>query len=156
MAAVNKIEKYNLQNRVLALSGEGNTTHQIAAILTEEAEGRYSISQPTVSRWLKTVREDRAEQTKQLVHDHVKEHVPADLQALEDLESEYLAIFNNPEQYNLKDRMAAGDRIVKIIDTKLKYAGILENPDALPGGSEDPVDLDEFRSTLSEKKAVNG
>lgn len=167
MAAINKIEKFNLSDRVLALSGKGKTTHEISQIITEEAQGKYSVSQPTISRWLKTVRQDRSEQTKQLVHDHIKEHVPHDLQALEDMEAEYLHIFNSKKElsegkdekleyeFELKTRMSAGDRIVKIIETKLRYAGILEDPESAGRDSADPIDLDDFRTDTRDKEAAN-
>jgi hypothetical protein len=171
MAAVNKIEKFNLSDRVLALSGQGKTTHEISDIITKEAEGKYRVSQPTVSRYLKSIRQERSEQTRQLVHEHIKEHVPHDLQALEDLEAEYLHIFNSkkepsvesgeePEKleyaFDLKERMSAGDRIVKIIETKLRYAGILEDPEGAGHDAADPINLDDFRADTPEKEAVNG
>jgi hypothetical protein len=168
MPAISKIEKFNLSDRILGLSGLGKTSAEIAEIVTSEADGKYRISQPTVARWLKSVRQERSEQTKQLVHDHIKEHVPADLQALEDLEAEYLHIFNSKKEvkdkspdplfeyeFELKTRMAAGDRIVKIIDTKLRYAGLLEDTEE-GRDTADPIDLDDFRPTAAAKETANG
>ncbi len=176
MAAVNKIEKYGLQERVLALTGEGKTTAVIADIITSELNQRDAISQPTVARWLKSVRQERSEQTRDIVQKHLEISLPADLDALEEIEKAVLGIFRNqalpagvpgeeinpeqpnPEQsadssssapFDLRTRLDAGMKVIKIIETKLRYAGILENPDAHDAS---PVDLDEFRRGLDEMK----
>jgi len=174
MPAPNKIEKYEFQDEILKLSAQpGMTTHRIAEILTEKLEGRDTISQPTVSRWLKGERELRGEQTRAIVQDHIKEAVPEDLKALEEIEAWLLGIYRNqmelvkarspelldddPELkalteklqgdgnedgYSLDTRINAAMKAVKIIELKLKYAGILEDPDARPKHIKDIEDED--------------
>lgn len=167
MAQLNKIEKYNLAERVLALAAEGKTTAQIADILTAELTGTDSISQPAVSRWLKSVREERSNQTKQIVHDHIKATVPKDLEALDEVEEFMLSVFRNTKKnpetgknesagYELRTRADAGMKAVKIIETKLRFAGVLDDPER-SGARVDPVDLEQFKNDLQElKEGRNG
>jgi len=162
MAAQSKIEKHKLTERTLALAGEGRTTNEIAQVLTKELGGRDTVSQPTVARFLKGVRQERSEQTKQVVHDHIKATVPADLQALDEIEGFLLSHFRNRGidlvtgdeatlPNSLKTRIDCGMKAVKIIETKLRFAGILDDPDeTVP----DIPDLDEFRNDLETIKAT--
>ena len=160
MPAINKIDKYELGDRVLALSGEGKTTSQIAEIITTELSGRETISQPTVSRWLQKVRKDRSDQTKQIFHDHIKVVLPADLAALEEIEAFLLGIFRNlvspgagedqvKGSYDRETRIGAGMKAAKIIETKLRFAGILDG-NAAGDSRHDPVDLDKFKNDFKE------
>jgi len=89
MPGTNKIVKWNLQKTVeeLISSGTAKTSVAIAAALTEKG---FKISQPTVSRYLKEEKESRKEETKKIVGDHVRATVPADLTALETMESKCL------------------------------------------------------------------
>jgi len=50
--AKGKIEKHRLGDRVLNLALEGYDTAEIAGVLCKEGDGVFSISQPTVSRWI--------------------------------------------------------------------------------------------------------
>jgi predicted transcriptional regulator len=88
MPGTNKIIRLNLQKTVEELISSGVTTSTaIAAVLKEKG---YSVSQPTVSRYLKEQREARKEQTQQIINSHVNETVPADLTALETMETQCL------------------------------------------------------------------
>jgi len=169
MAGPGKIEKYRLEERVLALAAEGRNTYQIAARITEELDGKDTISQPTVARWLKRTRRERSEQTRALVHEHIKAAVPKDLEALEEIEGFLMAVFRNrtvdpetgeeqPLQHDLSTRVDAGMKAVRIIETKLRFSGVLEDPQgAGAGGEVHPVDLDEYRRGLAElKQEVQG
>ena len=95
-----KIEKYGFQDRVLKLYSEpGMTSLRIAQVLTEELQGNDSISQPTVSRWLKDVRDERREETRQVVNEHIKANIPKDLEAL-DIQDIYALTLNRlPPRY---------------------------------------------------------
>jgi uncharacterized protein (UPF0147 family) len=185
----NKIEKYELQTRVLELS-VGRNTRQVAAAITEELQAKGvsdSISQATVSRYLKEIREERAELTRTKVQEHIQEHVPADLNAIEEIEGWLLERFRgkvNLDDYinrlpgdrrqepapteediqELAKEMAAiidgdhktraefGMKAARLIELKLKYAGILENPEAARGTGADPADLDEFRQDMEAER----
>lgn len=54
MSAIAKIERYRLESRAIGLHNEGKTTGAIAKILTEELQGKDSISQTSVAAWLRT------------------------------------------------------------------------------------------------------
>lgn len=54
MSAINKIETYQLGSRIKELRLEGKSSGLIAEILTKELNGKGSISQTTVSRWIRT------------------------------------------------------------------------------------------------------
>ena len=155
MAAQSKVTKYNLQERTLALAGEGATTDAIADILTKELDGKDTISQSTVSRWLKAERKERSEQTRSIVHDHIKATVPKDLDALDEvltfLMSHFRNVLPNPDDaektisqsHSIKERAEFGMRAVKIVETKLRFAGILEDPTTTDAS---PIDLDEYKT----------
>lgn len=168
MAARNKIEQMGLANRILELdgNGKGETGASIAAIINEELAGTATISQPTVSRWLKSVRKDRSEQTRDIVQKHLQVQLPKDLDALEEIQSFLFGIFRNvkagesgeeiPAEYSEKDRTEAGMKAVKIIETKLRNAGVLEEPpDSDPDLNEDErallKDLAELRAVEARK-----
>lgn len=88
MAGTNKIIKLGLQKIVEDMLANGITTSTaIAAALN--AQG-YSVSQPTVSRYFKEEKEARKAKTQQIVEDHVRTKVPADLDALEKMEAQCL------------------------------------------------------------------
>jgi len=153
MAAINKIDKYELGELVLKLAGENKTAEAIAGIITTELNGIDSISQPSVSRWLKSVRQERSEQTKHIVQEHIKATVPLDLEALDEIEGFLLEVFRNkvfdPETgeatigiYDLKDRQNAGMNAVKIVETKLRFAGLLEDPEKM--GMKVPTSIEEL------------
>lgn len=186
MALINKIEKLGLTDRVLALTSQGKTTYEIAAILTQEATGAYSISQPTVARWLKGVRQERAEQTRSIVHEYIKATVPADLDSINEVQVWLIERFRSIEEvtresvsaalgkrisqkmfdrlvsifpttpYDLRTRAEIGMKIIRIVDVKLKYAGILEDDAGSKSDSVDPVNLDDFRIDPSKEEAMNG
>ena len=87
--AAGKIEKLGLVTRIEELIA-GGTTSSEAISEALKAEG-HAISQPTVARYLKRTREERREATQKIISDHVQETVPADLDALEQMEKHCLA-----------------------------------------------------------------
>lgn len=187
MPQVNKIEKYEIGPRVLDLS-VGRNTREVAAAITEELQARginESISQATVSRWLRAIREARAEHTRSKVQEHIQEHVPADLNAIEEVELWLLDRFRGkvdlsedigrigqigPIEENEgklkrlaqeiasvidgdhKTRAEFGMKAARLIELKLKYAGILENPEQKQSAGVDPADLDEFRQDMEKER----
>ena len=181
MARINKIDRFDLAPRVLALTAEGKTTHEIARILTDEAGGEYSMSQSTVARWLKDVRKERSEQTRQVVHDYIQKTVPTDLESINEVQAWLITQFRSlahisieavrerlgepiteemfkklisifpADPLDLRTRAELGMKNVPIVDTKLKYAGVLEDEDSGAGFGE-PVDLDEYRYDRGESQ----
>jgi len=173
-----KITKHNLGPRILhLLTEEGKNSVEIAKILTGEG---FSISQPTVSRWITKERESHRDEVKDIIHDHVSKVIPDDLKALETMEEQCLkwaeedsdtrserisawqkikdsfksirdvilsadtetqddemkAFYKRclnwiiEDLNNQKERLSAMREARSIIDTKLKYAGILEGQTA--------------------------
>lgn len=151
-----KIEKYRLESRCLALFRQCRTTAEIADALTAELSAQQiddAISQPTVSRWLKPYRDEVREETTQIIGDHIKAQVKDDLAVIDEVEGWHLAQFRSqqdpklPEHLRVSLREASdmGMKIVKIIETKLRFA--LGGPADAPGSCS-PVDLDAFRSEV--------
>lgn len=171
MPQVNKIEKYELGIRVLELS-VGRNTQEVAEAITSEIQGKGindAISQSSVSRYLRSIREARAEETRRKVQEHIQEHVPADLNAIEEIElwlldrfrgkvdlsqipdavaSEVAAIIDGDHKTRAEFAMKAA----KLVELKLKYAAILENPEQRPAAGADPADLEEFRQDMEAEK----
>ncbi|MCX5818436.1 MAG: hypothetical protein NT047_00760 [Deltaproteobacteria bacterium] len=86
--ATGKIEKLGLVKRIEELVSQGTASSEaISAAL--KAEG-FNVSQPTVSRYLKKTRDSRREATQDILNNHIQEHVPADLTALEAMEAQCL------------------------------------------------------------------
>lgn len=88
MAGSGKIEAWGLAPRIEELISSGvKTSVEISAVLKSDG---FDVSQPTISRYLKKVRETRCEETRKIVQDHVQKTVPTDLKALEDMEAQCL------------------------------------------------------------------
>lgn len=184
-----KIQKYGLEERILDLS-LGRTSSQVAELVTAELQAKGiqdQISQPTVSRFLRKVRASRAEETRNIVQEHIKAHVPKDLEAIEEIELWLLDRFRGrvdlsedigrikqigPIDEEGKEKLTRlakeiaavidgdhktkaefGMKAARLIELKLKYAGILENPENPRTAGDDPVDLDEFRSEVGKEAA---
>jgi len=146
MGQINKIEKHNLQGRCLALFREGRTTAEIADILTQELAGVDTISQPSVSRWLKPIRDDERDETRKRIHDHIKQTVESDLEILDEVEGFMVQEFRNPENSVLQ-RSDFGLKALRVVETKLKYA--LTDPTNTQDTLH-PVDLESFRNDLED------
>ncbi len=86
--AQSKIEKWGLQKRIDELIEAG--THTSAALSAALKLEHFDVSQPTLSRYLKALRESRLEETQKIVQDHIKKTVPADLDALQSMEGQCL------------------------------------------------------------------
>lgn len=93
MAANNKIEQYNLQDRTLSLKAEGYSAAKTAEVLTKDLDGKDTISQPTVSRWLAKERLKRKAVAEVVLDDYINTSLPADLNILDELVETFLGIF---------------------------------------------------------------
>lgn len=160
MAKPSKIEKYRLEQRCIALFRAAHTTGSIADVLTADLAERNiedTISQPTVSRWLKPYRDEAKEETEQIITDHIKAQVKDDLAVVDEVEAWHLAQFRTPitpedpnyEKMSTRERSELGMRVIKIIETKLRFA--LGDP-AGGGRSCSPVDLEQFRNEVAEMR----
>ena len=144
MAGINKIDTYGLGEIVLKLTSEGKRTYEIPAelnrILRERGvrnhKGEYeTISQPTVSRWLKRYRQDLGEQTRAMVNERIKPIVDEILSNMFKVHLNMIAIHENrsPDKgrrqlsflgNSLKTRMDAGMKAVIAGEKILRLVGI--------------------------------
>lgn len=129
MARANKIDELGLGSEILELASKGKSSREIVAILA--AKG-YAISQPSVARYLASVRRERAEATKAIVRDHIRATVPSDLAALDTIIAQEMAWFRD-ESRKLSERLAVAKELRQTIDTKLKYSGAGEEAAAVVG-----------------------
>lgn len=102
------IEDRNLGSRILQLyTKEGKHETEIAEIF--KAEG-IQISQPTISRWLKRQRNLVSDQVGEIVQEHVKNVVPKDMEALEEMEAACLD-WSREGPDEITDRLAAWPKV---------------------------------------------
>lgn len=119
VAGVSKIESLGLASKVVTLSGT-LTSREIARRLQEE-DG-VEIAHNTVSRFLKDLREERAEQTKALVQDHMEQSLEHDLQLLDKLiQQEHEWFFS--DDLKVSEKLLVARELRQTIETKLKYSG---------------------------------
>jgi len=159
VSAVNKIKKWALEERTIALA-VGHTHQEIAEILTNDLDGKDTISQPTVSRFLKDVYEQRKSALGPIIKNYVETKLGSDLEILDELKRDNLNVYRGlvtgvvtPEggiKYGFKERMASHDRLHELIKTTLRFVGV-PGDGGIPG-SADPVDLEQFRTDEKVKK----
>ena len=112
MAGQSKIKALGLAPKIEALIASGITTQaEISEALKKEG---HKISQSTVSRYLKEERDTRREETRDIVQDHVRNAVPTDLKALEEMELQCLTWAE--EDVNAFAHRLAGQHISENID----------------------------------------
>jgi hypothetical protein len=121
MARPSKIDQLGLAEKVLAMALT-KTSREISAVL--RAEG-YDISHVAVARYIKGVRQERAEQTKALVQDTIKATVPRDLEVLEHVRDQ-LDGWRRDEGIDLPLRLQVIDRLQRVIELRLKHCGAEE------------------------------
>jgi len=86
--AGNKISRLKLEGTIEDLIKDGITTS--VGIAAHLREAGHHVSQPTVSRYLKSVQQARQEEAQQIVNRHVQKKLPSDLTALETMEKQCL------------------------------------------------------------------
>jgi len=119
MARASKIERLGLGERILAMAAEGKSSREIAACLAAE---NISLSQPSIIRFLSSVRKERAETTKAIVEERLRANLPRDLDILDDVIRQEKEWFDS-EQLSLSQRVMVAKELRQAIDTKLKYSG---------------------------------
>jgi len=88
MGRYNKIAQLGCAGRIEKILADGFVSaKEIARRLTEEG---FAVSPATVTRHLRAQREERRDTTQKIVRDHVEKTVPADLDALEEMEEKCL------------------------------------------------------------------
>lgn len=150
MAVQNKIEQYNLQDRVLELKGQGSTQVEIGEIVTQELKERGiddGITQSTVQRFLKRAKDERSEEAGQIVRDYTRGSVPRDLEIIEEVQSFLLNIKRNlkkdPESgklvdagIELRNQVYAAVSLARVTFDKLRNLGALKAPRGADGTNE--------------------
>lgn len=159
MSQEKKIVRLRLEQKVLQLFEEGKTDEQIADVLTEEFNGEATISQPTVSRWLKPIRELRKKLSANIVFEHINEGLLNDVDKLAKIEMQML---NDMEPANNADprcRADIGEKLGNQIFKKWKVLKI-EPEDAprkieLTGKDGEPIRT-KGESTISPGPGLQG
>jgi hypothetical protein len=146
MPRINKIVKNNLEGRCIALMKAGHTTAEIAETLSAEMPEGKKISQPSVARFLKPIRQEEREETHRQVQEYLKKNVESELELLDEIEAFHIGEFRS-EDNTARERSDYGLKAARIIETKIKFA--LTDP-ASGDSAVHPVDLDEFRNKLNE------
>jgi predicted transcriptional regulator len=108
MGKATKIEVYQKAKRVYELAAGGHTTHEIAAILTDELKAAGvadSISQPAVSRFLKAYRElqkEAATEARQKATDRIVRQfdteIESDLEIIKTIQRHFYLKFKGLEE----------------------------------------------------------
>lgn len=116
-----------LSRRLIEMS-LSTPSREISAIL--KADGIH-LSHTAINKHLKEIRAERAEQTKQIVHDQIAKTVPQDLTMLERLRNELAtAVFDDAETKADKDTwLKATKELRATIESRLKYSGADEETD---------------------------
>lgn len=129
-------------NIIMGLSAT-HSNRKIAEILTNQG---IKLSHVTIGKIVIEQRKERAGQTKEVVNEHIKKTVITDLDILENLRDEIYDMFNNKE-LRPSERLMCSDRLVKVIDTRLKYSG-----------AGDPPTEDDFKNMSDEElqRIING
>lgn len=143
----NKIETYKLGETILKLTAEGKRTYQIPeslnAILAEKgilnSKGKpETISQPTISRWLKNFRKDSGEEYKVKYIQNNEKKISKMLDGCFEVFEKYMSVFKGKKEKNmvggqmnffgpnLKERLNAGKQAVLIAEKNFKFIGITE------------------------------
>jgi len=133
-----KIEKFGLVQKVEEMISSGmHTAQSISATLKKDG---FDVSQPTISRWLKHVRETRSEATQQIIQDHIQKTVPADLEALEKMEAVCLS-WAHEENATFAHRVAAA----KIAKHFLDWLKIIKSI-----SPEQYINPDDYKKAITE------
>lgn len=167
MAAKNIIKTYNLADKIRVLKVSGKSDEAIAEILNrEDLAGKDSISQPTVSRFVKKDRKLRERTSRIQVEDYLVDSIPADLKLLDEAIAFHLKIFRSKltlvdndgnviekSDYSLNDRRIAARDILAIVSTKMKFVGV--DPGSGDDLGESGLDLDKYRTEIRKDEGGN-
>lgn len=110
-------------NIIMGLSAT-HSNRKIAEILSNQG---IKLSHVTIGKIVAEQRKERAGQTKEVVNEHIKRTVITDLDILENMRNQLYSWFEDPN-LRISERLACGDRLNKVIDTRLKYSGAGDTP----------------------------
>lgn len=171
MSAPNKIKKFQLEERTRVLETQGHKHYEIADILTQELSGKGSISQATVSRFLKDEKSKRESVARVVMENYVEATLPGDLKLLDEIMGDWVILRRNESQklHNLiagikiiangkevefsEKRLAFIDeKLHEILRTKFRFVGVGGDGE---GKRYDPVDFSKYRLSDDDRKEMN-
>jgi hypothetical protein len=125
MARQSKIVQHGLTDLLVTLYfDKGKNQEECARVLTErltEQGIKDSVTQTTVSRWLKEEKARREAAVREVYVKHAEETLPSDLEAINELKDWYLETFRSEDSAYKRRREAASD-LMRLIDTRLRIA----------------------------------
>ena len=115
----------DIETRIIELSPT-SSNGQIAEKI--QAEFDVSISAEAIRKYLKTIRQDRAETTKALVQETIKATVPRDLEILDE-QIMQMDEWRKDDDLKISDRLQVIKEQRATIAEKLKHSGAEEKED---------------------------
>ena len=118
-----KIEASGHADEILQLAARGKSARDIEDHLFSTYE--YKVSHATITKFIKSVRDERSEATKSVIQEHVAATVPSDLDYLHELVLDMRDMYKD-QMVRDGDKVAAGRLMMQAVDTLLKYSGAAE------------------------------
>jgi hypothetical protein len=161
MPAKNIIKTYRLEDRIRVLKMQGLSDDKIADRLNkEDLVGKDSISQPTVSRFVKKDRKLRAAASKNLIDTYMAESLPKDLEIIDEIVAFHYNIMHakmslknaktgnivEASDFDLNDRRIAARDLNTVLKTKFDLLGA--NPETGDDLGESGLDLEKYRTEI--------
>lgn len=165
MPAQNKINQYGYGQKVLELEQTGLTHEEIARELTKMLDGKDTISQPTVSRWVQKEKKESSQLINNIRREYREKEFAKDMEIInERIQDNYSIVTdklvmtdNNGKKtissnFTHKERREAEREMREWLKLKAHYCGLDSESSGIDAGS--PVDLDSYRLD-NEKEACN-
>lgn len=124
MPKPSKIEQHGLEKDVLEWTSQGMSSRDISAKISEEKD--IYISHTSISSFIKSVRDERAETSRAIVQEHMQKTLPNDLQLVDEMNSELSKWFRD-NSLSKRERLRIYDSLLRGIEMKLKNSGAGEN-----------------------------
>ena len=124
MPKPSKIEQHGLEKDVLEWTSQGMSSRDISAKNSEEKD--IYISHTSISSFIKSVREERAETSRTIVQEHMQKTLPNDLQLVDEMNGELSKWFRD-ESLSKRERLRIYDSLLRGIEMKLRNSGAGEN-----------------------------
>jgi hypothetical protein len=147
MATLNLIDKYGLSEKVIRLSAT-LSARQIVEVLKKE-DGK-SISQPTISKYIQEVRQERQEATKAVIAETVTPGLTSDLAFFDEMLETYRELFRTyTGKYPDKEIGLGGEKLkdspkvdpIGLIAVGKEYRATVESKVKIAGGNMDGEDM---------------
>ena len=167
MAAKNIIKTYGLEKRICDLEQGGFSHVEIANELnSKDLAGKETISQPTISRWLKKKKKEDGQVLSNIRREYREKEFAKDMEIInERIQFNYMicndvvVLKDNKGKVTLKSEVPTKDRreaereMREWLKLKAHYCGLDAETGGMDAGS--PVNLDDYRMD-KEETACNG